>query len=67
MNVAGHLIEDGWCSRCGRTLCDVLGYAEIASVGANGIACVGNLTSEELASLRSARSRQLEAVEKAMA
>jgi hypothetical protein len=48
-------------------MCDVLGYAEIAVVGADGIACVGNLTEEELATLRSARSRQLEAVEKAMA
>ena len=67
MIIAGHPFEGGWCARCGRMLCDVLGYAEIAVVGANGIACVGNLTPEELASLREARSRQLEAVEKAMA
>jgi hypothetical protein len=67
VTIAGHPFEDGWCSRCGRTLCDVLGYSEIAAVGAGGIACVGDLTEEELASLRSARSRQLEAVEKAMA
>ena len=67
MIVAYHTIENGYCTKCGRLLCDLLAYAEIAKVGDSGISCSGQLTEDELVSLKAARIRQLEAVEKAMA
>lgn len=60
MTVAGHPFDSsGFCSRCGRRLCDLLGYAEFAAVDDEGIACVGRLTPEELSTLKSARDAQL--------
>ena len=67
MNVAGHIFEGSFCGKCGRDLCDVLGYAEIAKIGDSGIACSGQLTEDELRTLQEARAEQLKAVERAMA
>lgn len=62
--VAGHAMLMGSagvaCGRCGRRLNDLLGYAEIARIGDEGLACSGQLTGAELASLLDARKRQLE-------
>jgi hypothetical protein len=65
--VAGHIFEGSFCGKCGRDLCDILSYTEMAKVGDSGIACSGQLTGEELATLQAARAEQLKAVERAMA
>ena len=67
MNVAFHNFEQGFCTKFGRRLCDLLGYADFAKVGDSGISCSGQLTEEELVTLKAARAEQLKAVERAMA
>ncbi len=67
MIVAYHTIDNGFCTKCGRTLCDILSYADIAKLDDPGISCSGNLTADELVQLKAARAEQLKAFERVMA